>query len=460
MTRAPSDRAPSNEAGYALIEVIVSALIITLTTAGVIQLLISTGHASAEQRHRSQAYAIAQEDQARLRSMRIESLQQELPPRTVTLNGVAYEVKSSANFVSAKTGTTRCGSESSADYVQVGSQVSWPSMRADQTPVTIESIVSPVSGSVDAGSGGLAVSVHNVAGAKLSGVKISGSGPANFFGTTNYEGCVLFGGEPASDYIVTPSLPAEYIEPSGSAPQPFKQAVVGGSTAMQTLEYDRAGSAQASFFAYRYGSSTKTAAAADSVVFTDTAIGARIFGSAGGATKATLTAESLFPFADSYNVYGGACTALEPDPLATAGVHISPGEKGKSVEVLLPALYLQVKNSSGKTTAEKAGIGGARVTMTTTDINCAGKSGPIVRSFTTTSKGALGEGTAPTVATVEAPGVPTGKYNLCVSAKLPLESPTATYHRRETAVTVQKLKPTTRLSVDLGGTGFLEGPCP
>src|ERR1700710_854843 len=71
MASAPARSTPPSAAGFALIEVVVSGLIAVIVTGGVIGLINSTGRAGAEERHRSQAFSIAQEDQARLRSTQI-----------------------------------------------------------------------------------------------------------------------------------------------------------------------------------------------------------------------------------------------------------------------------------------------------------------------------------------------------------------------------------------------------
>ncbi len=91
MRSAPAHSSLPAEGGFALIEVVVSALIAVMVTGAVISLLNSTGRASAEERHRSQAFSVAQEDQARLRATRITDLNVAMKPRTVTLNGTPYD---------------------------------------------------------------------------------------------------------------------------------------------------------------------------------------------------------------------------------------------------------------------------------------------------------------------------------------------------------------------------------
>lgn len=424
MKSAPACASLSTEGGYALIEVIVSALIVVLTTAGVVQTLTAAGHASSNERHRSQAYSVAQEDQARLRSMQISSLQQGIAPHTVTLNGTSYTVTSAATYVSAKTGATTCNGEGRADYVRIASNVTWPQMREGAAPVSIESIVSPTTGSVDSTSGGLSIYAHTSRAIpevqKLSGVGISGSGPTSFSGSTNSEGCALFGGLPAGEYTVTPSAGAGWIDPSGNAPKPFPVKISGGSTLSKELQYDIGGSATVSFSVRnRAGTievppaSATKANKADSIILTNPGMpAARTWGTPGGTPQASIEATSLFPFESAYNVYAGSCTpaveSLAPEAAATASLTVPVGGKA-SATVRLPALYVTVKRSSG-TAAEQIAV--ANVPVTVTDTHCKDSGGELVaRHYLTTATGALGENT--TSPTLETPGLPTGEYKVC-----------------------------------------------
>ncbi len=413
-----SRRLRQNEGGFALIEVIVSALIVVATTAGVVHTLTATGHASAEERHRSQAYAIAQEDQARMRSMRISDLQQGSTARTVTLNGSPYTVTSTATYVSNNTGTTTCGSEGSADYVRIGTQVTWPSRRENIAPVLLESIDSPVSGSIDPTSGGFAISIRNGEHKGLSGFGLKGAGPAPFTGSTNSEGCAVFGGLPAGTYTITPSPGSSgWVDPNGKAPAAFTQSIVGGTTVPIEKEYDIAGGFSWIKFEARNATGSIWPEKEDSAVISQTGMTtSRLLGTPGGTPVSEFkTGKVYFPFSSPYNITAGSCTVTEPESGEGTPV-VEPG-KEVTATVQLPVLYFTVKNSTG-TTAEKEGVGGARVTLT--DNLCKYEGAKIKRVFTTTTKvtpraprvGALAETSAPEI---ESPGVPAGEYELCVS---------------------------------------------
>jgi type II secretory pathway pseudopilin PulG len=455
-----------SEGGFALIEVVVSALIGVIVVGAVISLLSATGKAGAEQRRRSQAYAIAQEDQARLRSTRLVSLNTEMPSRTMKLNNTEYTVESSAKFISDKTGATACtGSNTGADYVQLGSFVTWTGMRTGASPVKIESIVSPVSGSLDPTSGSISIIAQNgaVPQVPISGVGLNATGPSNFSGSTDSNGCAVFGGLPAGDYTVTPSFGPGYVNPAGEEPKPKKVTVSTGSIAPLELLYDQASTVQLGFKVRNGSTGVVEATSGDAVVAVQNGLpsGAKSFGApfvlpAGSPAgtpnsfKTPVEASPLFPFSSTYTFYAGSCTTNSPEAGSVsikppAGGTVSPAE----ATIQLPALYLTVKNSAG-TTAEKAALSGATVTITDLKCSIGSPSTPVKRTYLTNSAGALAN-----------PGMPSSIYELCASKTISgtarrnyLKVKVGTVETKE--VPVKSLTGTTA-TIDIAGAGFETG---
>jgi Tfp pilus assembly protein PilV len=430
-------RSSSHEEGIALIEVVISALIAAIVVGGVLHLLSATGKASTEQRRRAQAYAIAQEDQARLRATRIGQLNNEMKPRTVTLNSMPYTVTSTAKFVSDKTGSTTCGSTSgaSADYVQVGSSVTWPTMRTGAPPVQLESIVSPVSGSLDPTAGSFLVHAYNAAGTAISGVGVSGTGAGTFSGSTDSNGCAAFGGLPAGTYTITPSLGENYVGPNGEEPEAETVKMTGGSIIPLEWNYDLESKVKLSF-SVRNSAGTVVTTTNDSVVAVNTEMttGARTFGTPGTYVSA-VTATPLFPFSGSYSFYAGTCSSDAPETSGILSLKAPTGGESSGV-IQMPALYLTVKNSVG-TTAEKTSVTGAAVTLT--DTKCA-KSAK--RSYSTIAGGGLSN-----------PAVPGGSYEICASFK---PSGSTSYRRLIVSKELKSISGTS-LTMDIGGTGSETG---
>src|ERR1700753_2611059 len=114
------------EDGFILIEVLVSAVILAIVAGAVLSLITATTHSAASERDHSIAFGIAQEEQARMRTMRISALKELAgTPRKVTVGGTTFMVESRGKFVNNNTGTSSCSGEgASADYVEITSTVS------------------------------------------------------------------------------------------------------------------------------------------------------------------------------------------------------------------------------------------------------------------------------------------------------------------------------------------------
>jgi hypothetical protein len=323
--------------------------------------------------------------------------------------------------------------------VKLSSKVTWPSMTSE-TPVTLESIVSPVSGSLDPTHGNLAVTIVNSLQQKISGAGLVGSGPAGFSGSTDSEGCALFGGEPAGNYTVTPELGSEYINFNGETPPPISTTISAGITTPLQLEYDRAGAVKVGF-QVRNSSGAVVPSTADSIIaFNSGMKTAQTYGTPGGTPVSSIEAQPLYPFTSADSFYAGSCTTDSPTGEAGVGSVKVPAGGNATTTVQLPALYLTVKNSSG-TTAEKNALPNARVTVT--DRECRSGSTNVKRVYTTNSSGNLPD-----------PGLPWSTYDLCASASI-----SGTVRRTTlTNVPVESLNGTTQ-TMTLS-TGSTTGACP
>jgi Tfp pilus assembly protein PilV len=390
------------EAGFALIEVVVSALIMVSVTGGVIKLLNVSGHAGSEQRHRSQAYSIAQEDQARMRGMQIPSLNNySAPNQTVPLGGTNYKVSSSAKFVNDKTADLSCQEGAgSADYVRIRSEVTWPSLRVGGKAVVAESIVTPPSGSLDPTHGTLVVSTVNAEETPISAVLVKGTGPTSLTGSTDSTGCVIFPDIPEGNYSVIAEFPSGYVNKDGEGPKSSTVGVVGGATVTKTIMYDRSGAVPVNF-KYRVGSSgTFVATKADAILAFNTGMTtAAIFGTPGGTRQTTITSSPLFPFPSADTIYAGSCTEHNPGAGAgSASVLIPSGTTTAAVTLQLPALEVDVWTGSSSSNKGSA-VNNAHVVIA--DDKCLISGQQVKRSYTLSS-GALSD-----------PGLPTSTYDIC-----------------------------------------------
>ncbi len=428
--------APPGEEGFALIEVLVSALILAIVAAGVMALLQATTRSAADERRHAEAYAIAQEDQARLRSMRLSALNRLEQTRPVSVDGNEFTVKSQGVFVNNTQGqpSSCTAGETSADYVRITSTTTWPGSRQ---PVVIQSIVSPSNGSLDPNHGTLVVTTKNAASQALAGIGLSGTGAGTFSGTTDSTGCANFADLPAGSYSVTPNAPG-LVDKHGEAAAAQPTSVIAGGSNTLPLEFDY-GATLPVKFKYRVGSGSEfKAATVDSVfVFNSLMNPAKPYWAPGKVRASEIVATPIFPFTSPDSVYAGACEVNNPGSGAGLGsVTLQPGK------TLEPALELQVPALELTVTSSGSPKGGAKITVT--DENCKVEGNSSMQEFTSDSQGHQSNAEY---------GLPWGKYKICASAFYSNE-----YHRRrESGVTVHSLTSTTSRTLSLSGSGSESG---
>ncbi len=310
------------EAGFTLIEVLVSALLVALISAAVADALIAGAYTSADQRNRSVAHELAQQDQERLRGMsaqQLNGLNQTLPQ--ITVNGTVYTVRSQAQFVGSSGGTC---SSSAAAYFRTSSTVTWGN---PSESVVEESVITPPAG------GTLLAQVEDQTTAALSGVTVSASGPDYASGTTDANGCTVLAGLATGSYNVTLAKPG-YVDPNGNASPPNLTATVtstGTTTPSTSLMMGQAGTITASF---RDASRGTLSGEADGLSWFGSGASTQMssYASASSSTAATqLTASNLFPFAfsgpsytNNYQVWAGRCLQMRP-PTGVNQISVPPG---------------------------------------------------------------------------------------------------------------------------------------
>ena len=112
-------RTPRSEAGFALIEVIVSAMVLAIVALAVLSGIDAANGASAREKARAVAANLAEQDQERLRAMPVALLKNppsQRPP--INVDGVTYTIKSETKWITDDLGgEPGCGDERHADRV-------------------------------------------------------------------------------------------------------------------------------------------------------------------------------------------------------------------------------------------------------------------------------------------------------------------------------------------------------
>ncbi|HEY5430859.1 MAG TPA: prepilin-type N-terminal cleavage/methylation domain-containing protein [Solirubrobacteraceae bacterium] len=443
-----------SNAGFTLVEVLVSALIVGLVASAAATAFVGSTDGASNLRLRTAAQALAQQDESRLRGFNVNelsNLSQTLP--AVSLDGALFTVKDSADYVSDASGTPSC-TNPSADYLRTTSTVTWTNM-GGQTPVTVSSVLTPTVGSLDPTHGTLAVSVTNAAGTGVSGLNVNISGPSSASATTAAGGCALFGDLSTGTYGVgvAPAVGTYVDEKTGQAVTPTapdtaspSPTVIAGTTAASPtpFELDAAGAITFSFadaFPIGVNPSPAPTATAPAVVVFNTGMTTPSFRLCAGAdstcpavanadttfpaadwsgTGGQVVATPLFPFTSPYSAYAGVCTSDEPSLFgATDSSALVTAGGSTPASITLPAMVVRLdKGTSASPGAEEALPAGAHLVVT--DTGC----GVQYIGYTTAPPTlAANQAALPLVSAVGTgandtglltyPGMPYGQYTVC-----------------------------------------------
>ena len=432
VTSARAQTSRASEQGFALIEVLVSALCIAIVGGAVLTTLQATARSASDSRNHTMAQALAMEDQARLRSMRISSLNGLNQPYEVTLDGTTFSITSTGPFVNNISQTASCTSgQTSADYIRIASSVTWNALGKTRPAVTMQSIVSPSNGSLDPGHGTLTFSAINAAGLPLAGLGLSGTGPGNFSGTTDATGCANFADLPAGNYTVAASAPG-LVDKEGKAPTTLSPSpgVIASGTQTVTVQYDKPGALETNF-KYRVGNTiTFKTSEQKSIGAFNSGMKEPKFASSGSNPAPSIKLTGLFPFTSLYAVYAGSCASNNPNPTSNpeapgaagvTSVTVPAGGTAPMATIQVPALNLVVKKSSVTKTGAKVEI--------ENDGGCS-----FYRKYTTVEGGLLPD-----------QGLPWGEYEICASIE--------GRHTEVDDVEVEKLSSSTDLTLTIPNSG-------
>jgi Tfp pilus assembly protein PilV len=392
----------ASESGITLIEILISAVLLAIIVIGTLTAFDAAGRITTDQQTRSEANALAQQDQDHLRSLQVSQLPL-AQDNFVTVNGTKFTIHETADYTSDSTGTSTCASNGSADYVKTTSTVSWPAI-GTRPPVVLESIITPPVG------GALVVQVTNAQGLPVPGMAVTATGASSLSGTTTLAGCAIFGAVPAGAYNVSVSQ-AGYVDKDGNTSPPASQqatTVVNGATDRMPFQFDQAGQINASFDTKYTGISSPVASTEDTVVLFHPNMTYPSFRWAGTANTyaSTITATNMFPFTSAYTVYAGSCSADAPSANGQSSDPsvLVPAGGIANITLHLPALLLKVY--TGKSTSPGSLASTPHVVLY--DQGCggspptAGGTPAISNVMQTNTTGGLTD-----------PGVPYGIYTVC-----------------------------------------------
>jgi prepilin-type N-terminal cleavage/methylation domain-containing protein len=341
-----------SEKGFTLIEVLASALVVTLIAGAVAEALLTNVKVTADQHRRTDAQMLAAQDQERLKGLSAAQLDNLSQTYNATFDGYTFKVKSQAWYLSSTNGAA-CSSGAGATDFKTISTVSWTDPTStDHALATDESVVAP-----DAG-GSILAQFHDQTTLPLAGVSVAATGPESDSATSDANGCTIFTGLATGTYNLTFS-DLGYVDPNGNA-TPIADTANVASTGIAApsrgnpIELGQAGGVTANFHVdnggtpglslssgslswYGSGSGYSMSNARTRTVPTPTTPIATttVAGGSGG----------LFPFASSlnpagytnnYQLWAGTCRQEEP-PAGTDVASVTPGSS-LSINVTEPQI--------------------------------------------------------------------------------------------------------------------------
>jgi len=303
----------AGEDGFALIEVMVSAVLLIGLALATLSLIDNSQASSSQQRSKGIASALASADLGRMRQTKFTTSTNFTTTTTTRgVDNINYTVTSKGEWTSAAGVLTTCTKPSTGNpgqYVRLTSTVTWPGMGGVK-PVTAETLLVPRSGEVAITAGAFSLKVLTAAGNPVSGVSVVMNGQTL---VTSAAGCVVFTSVPPGTYNVTYSK-SGYIATSGATPGVYVATVTKGTTASKTVGYDiPAKITPIPMFREVSGLPPATPSA---VIWNTYSVsagqGVDFLGSYNWNATNAGSGTSLYPFIGGYQVYAGNCPGNNP----------------------------------------------------------------------------------------------------------------------------------------------------
>jgi Tfp pilus assembly protein PilV len=409
-------RSLASERGDTLIEVLISAVLIAGIVVATLTGLDSTNKATSLQRARSQADALAQQDEDRLRSIPItelKKLEETAFTQTIEEGGTKYKVTSSAKYIVDNAATTNCATTApSAEYIQTISSVTWNSIGTGK-PVVETGIVSPPPDT------SLIVQVTGPSDVAEPGVEANITGPSTASALTSTNGCAILAVSPGEYEInvhQTGYVDQNWItESKNDSFYPSKVYLPAVTTTKEP--YIFAKGARVNPLSFKYlnpttGKEEPTKALNARMENTEMTPTFRLLRPESSTTPVETITQSekiVYPFTAPYTVYAGSCLANKPPEKERVSITFAPGGEA-TPKLLLPSLIVDVWQNSKKEWEKEAApkkliTSKPEIFLYDTDEGCESKRQTPETIEKQTEKGGA----------LKYPGQPWGTYTVCVN---------------------------------------------
>jgi Tfp pilus assembly protein PilV len=300
----------ADQAGFMLVEVIVSAVLLLILALGTLSLVDGSQNASAQQRSKGIASNLAHQALDRVRQSKFTTATNFTTTATpVPVDGRSYVVTTTGVWSSAIGSTTTCTTSTSGNpgqYLKVSASVTWTAM-GKVAPVTADTLITPRPGEVSTTTGTYMITVLTAAGLPLAGASVTMNSTTL---TTSAAGCVAFTGLAPGTYTTSYSKTGGYVATTGAGTGYYDAVVTKGNASSKTVQLDLA--AKISPINFKREDNTTPLPTWGSYSFSSNQ-GADFLKPYYGATGTSLTSSAtLFPFIGGYQVYAGDCVGNNP----------------------------------------------------------------------------------------------------------------------------------------------------
>jgi Tfp pilus assembly protein PilV len=387
------------ERGFALIEVIVSALLVALIVTAVFTGFDVTNRASADERSRAAADSLAHQAEEQLRSESINALGAlEAKPRvqTVEVNRTKFTITSTAKYIADKTATASCSSGATqVNYLQTTTEVTWPS-RGTRPPVVASSVISPPPGTA------LLVSVTDASANPVPGATVSAVGSSSATASTSVNGCAALQLPPGPYEPINASL-AGYVDPNWFAKTEediaFPKSAYLTAETTTKLGYRLA---PAATLRVTFKSGIETVEGDSAVAYNTGMSTFKPIGTVGTYSTQLSTGAKVYPFQTKYTAYAGSCEADSPKAFESTNVPpevLVPSGGEATVAVVEPPIKIKLMSGYASGAAQE----GSPVAGEGSIIDIGTGCGNVRRTIMTNASGGLIR-----------PALPYGKYTMCL----------------------------------------------
>jgi type II secretory pathway pseudopilin PulG len=341
-----SPRRIRDDAGFALVEVMVSAVLLIVLSLSTLSVIDRAQATSSNNRSRDVAAQLAQSELDAIRQLPMASLAGGFHPGVVTrpVGGIPYTVDSSADWVTDSGGPVTCSTSGRLAYLRSETSITWPGMGSVK-PVTADAIVDPGVATLGANKGALTVLLSKADGTGTEGITVTADGVS---AVTDANGCAVLGNLDVGQQTLTYSQ-AGYVDKDSKSAVSKTVTIGAGTIAQASGLYDHPGVINTTFVD---DSTPAKPATWPLQVAMDHAQRSTptVFTTPVDATKSSAST-TVFPFSSSYKAYVGNCTGNDPSNTlytnsgAAPGAQVNPNQT-KSVTLTMPNMTLDLVNAT------------------------------------------------------------------------------------------------------------------